>query len=92
MVKGAKLFLIYLRLLLQITEIYGKGRHVIFWNNIMDAGRKKETRKMKEISKTRLSVNCSVTARNLRKSDLCGVIFGCTHNTINECFSKQLFG
>ncbi|XP_062155354.1 uncharacterized protein LOC133863435 [Alnus glutinosa] len=58
----------------------------------MDAGRKKETRKMKEISKTRLSVNCSVTARNLRKSDLCGVIFGCTHNTINECFSKQLFG
>ncbi|KAE7996543.1 hypothetical protein FH972_001257 [Carpinus fangiana] len=58
----------------------------------MDRGRKKVTRKMKEISKTRWTVNCSVTARNLRKSDLCGVIFGCTYNTINECYSKQLFG
>ncbi|GKD18024.1 putative development/cell death domain, kelch-type beta propeller containing protein, partial [Tanacetum coccineum] len=35
--------------------------------------------------------NFSVSARNLRKSDLGAVIFGCTHNTINECLSKQLF-
>ncbi|GJU87467.1 zinc finger, CCHC-type containing protein [Tanacetum coccineum] len=36
--------------------------------------------------------NFSVSARNLRKSDLGAVIFGCTHNTINECLSKMLFG
>ncbi|GKA33566.1 putative development/cell death domain, kelch-type beta propeller containing protein, partial [Tanacetum coccineum] len=35
--------------------------------------------------------NFSVSARNMRKSDLGAVIFGCTHNTINECLSKQLF-
>ena len=36
--------------------------------------------------------NFSLPARNMRKSDLGGVIFGCTHNTINECFTKHLFG
>ncbi|KAK9061089.1 hypothetical protein SSX86_018269 [Deinandra increscens subsp. villosa] len=36
--------------------------------------------------------NYSAPARNLRKSDLHGVICGTTHNTINECLSKQLFG
>ncbi|XP_008804154.1 uncharacterized protein LOC103717508 [Phoenix dactylifera] len=36
--------------------------------------------------------NCSATARNLHKSDLGGVIFGCKHNTMKECLSKQLFG
>ncbi|XP_078445040.1 influenza virus NS1A-binding protein [Wolffia australiana] len=36
--------------------------------------------------------NSSVAARNLSKSDLGGVIFGCKHNTINECLSNQLFG
>nr|XP_010921050.1 actin-binding protein IPP [Elaeis guineensis]XP_010921051.1 actin-binding protein IPP [Elaeis guineensis] len=36
--------------------------------------------------------NSSTTARNLRKSDLGGVIFGCTHNTMKECLSNQLFG
>ncbi|GJY58847.1 putative development/cell death domain-containing protein [Tanacetum coccineum] len=36
--------------------------------------------------------NFSVSARNMRKSDLGAVIFGCTHNTVNECLSKQLFG
>ncbi|PWA84368.1 hypothetical protein CTI12_AA159860 [Artemisia annua] len=36
--------------------------------------------------------NFSIPARNLRKSDLGGVIFGCTHNTINECLTKHLFG
>lgn len=30
--------------------------------------------------------------RNLTKSQLGGVVFGCTKNTIKECLSKQLFG
>ncbi|KAJ3693805.1 hypothetical protein LUZ60_009285 [Juncus effusus] len=36
--------------------------------------------------------NYVLAARNLRKSDLGGVIFGCKHNTIKECLTKQLFG
>ncbi|KAG8067284.1 hypothetical protein GUJ93_ZPchr0005g14770 [Zizania palustris] len=31
-------------------------------------------------------------ARNLRENQLGGVIFGCKHNTIQECLEKQLFG
>lgn len=31
-------------------------------------------------------------ARNLRKNDLGGVIFGCKNTTIKECLFKQLFG
>ncbi|KAL6607774.1 hypothetical protein ACP70R_040837 [Stipagrostis hirtigluma subsp. patula] len=31
-------------------------------------------------------------ARNLRENQLGGVIFGCKHDTIQECFRKQLFG
>uniref|UniRef100_K3XF28 DCD domain-containing protein n=1 Tax=Setaria italica TaxID=4555 RepID=K3XF28_SETIT len=34
----------------------------------------------------------SVAARNLREDELGGVIFGCKHNTMNECLTKQLFG
>ncbi|XP_025888590.1 uncharacterized protein [Solanum lycopersicum] len=30
--------------------------------------------------------------KKLRRSDLGGVIFGCTNNTIKECLAKQLFG
>ncbi|MCD9644360.1 hypothetical protein HAX54_032547 [Datura stramonium] len=30
--------------------------------------------------------------RNLRGSQLGGIIFGCTNNTMKECLSKQLFG
>lgn len=30
--------------------------------------------------------------RNLCKSDLGGVIFGCNNNTMMECLTKQLFG
>ncbi|CAL1402393.1 unnamed protein product [Linum trigynum] len=33
-----------------------------------------------------------VTTRNLRKSELAGVIFGCKHHTIDECLNKKLFG
>ncbi|XP_010489790.1 PREDICTED: uncharacterized protein LOC104767436 [Camelina sativa] len=30
--------------------------------------------------------------RNLKKGDLCGVIFGCKFSTIKECYAKNLFG
>ncbi|KAL5722596.1 hypothetical protein ACHQM5_006102 [Ranunculus cassubicifolius] len=33
-----------------------------------------------------------MNARELRKKELGGVIFGCTHYTINECISKLIFG
>ncbi|CAH9114620.1 unnamed protein product [Cuscuta europaea] len=36
--------------------------------------------------------NYNVPARNLPKSDLGAVIFGCKSHTIDECFSKLLFG
>nr|GLL40351.1 uncharacterized protein LOC109154902 [Ipomoea trifida] len=36
--------------------------------------------------------NFSAPGRNLSKSDLGAVIFGCKHYTIQECFSKMLFG
>ncbi|KAL6848131.1 hypothetical protein ACP4OV_022259 [Aristida adscensionis] len=34
----------------------------------------------------------SVAVRKLPEDQLGGVIFGCKHNTFNECLSKQLFG
>ncbi|XP_010543174.1 PREDICTED: influenza virus NS1A-binding protein homolog isoform X2 [Tarenaya hassleriana] len=34
----------------------------------------------------------SLSCRNLLKSQLGGVIFGCKHTTIKECLSKQIFG
>ncbi|XP_071722349.1 uncharacterized protein [Rutidosis leptorrhynchoides] len=37
-------------------------------------------------------MGCDYDMRNLGKSQLGGVIFGTTKMTINECFSKQLFG
>ncbi|KAL0003449.1 hypothetical protein SO802_017230 [Lithocarpus litseifolius] len=58
----------------------------------MGAGRKTETHTLKENSQSTISKNSSTTARNLRKSELRGVIFGCKHHTIKECLSKQLFG
>jgi hypothetical protein len=30
--------------------------------------------------------------RNIQENQLGGVIFGCKHDTIEECFRKQLFG
>lgn len=50
-------------------------------------GKKKSLKK-----KEKYTVNCSVTARNLRANDLGGIIFGCKHSTIGECYDKQLFG
>ncbi|CAK9160616.1 unnamed protein product [Ilex paraguariensis] len=58
----------------------------------MGAGRKTKTLPLKEKPPPYWTVNCSASARNLRKSDLGGVIFGCKHNTRKECLSRQLFG
>ncbi|XVE78873.1 hypothetical protein DITRI_Ditri14bG0013200 [Diplodiscus trichospermus] len=58
----------------------------------MGARRKKRASTVSEKGQKRFTLNCSTTARNLRKSDLAGVIFGCKHNTYGECLSKQLFG
>ncbi|KAK9283972.1 hypothetical protein L1049_012230 [Liquidambar formosana] len=55
----------------------------------MGKGKKHTIKKKSELSWT---VNCSVTARNLRKGDLGGVIFGCKNNTIKECYCNQIFG
>ncbi|KAI9075996.1 hypothetical protein K1719_042068 [Acacia pycnantha] len=58
----------------------------------MGGGRKTKSYTLPEKSKTSWSMNCSISARNLGKADLAGVIFGCTNNTIQECISKLLFG
>ncbi|GAB2270631.1 hypothetical protein Dimus_005512 [Dionaea muscipula] len=58
----------------------------------MGAGRKKVTLMLKEKTPPQWTQNCSASARNLRKSELGGVIFGCKHSTFKECILKQLFG
>jgi hypothetical protein len=61
----------------------------------MGAGRKTETFYAATPTQTRNNAwhgTCSVAARNLREDELGGVIFGCKHNTMNECLTKQLFG
>ncbi|GMI73413.1 hypothetical protein HRI_001010600 [Hibiscus trionum] len=58
----------------------------------MGAGRKTQTFTAREKAQQQFTVNCSTSARNLRKRDLAGVIFGCKHSTFGECLSKQLFG
>ncbi|TMW90343.1 hypothetical protein EJD97_015878 [Solanum chilense] len=58
----------------------------------MGAGRKTTTVGLNEKSKYTSTVNGSTSARNLRKSDLGSVIFGCKHLTYKECMFKQLFG
>ncbi|GLU21870.1 hypothetical protein SLE2022_379820 [Rubroshorea leprosula] len=59
----------------------------------MGAGRKTRTITVGEKSnQSSASVNSSVSARNLRESDLAGVIFGCKNETYEECLNKQLFG
>ncbi|KAK4351282.1 hypothetical protein RND71_030595 [Anisodus tanguticus] len=71
----------------------------------MGAGRKTTTVTLKEKTRYMSTVNGSVSARNLRKTDLNGsvsarnlrktdlgaVIFGCKHFTYKECLFKQLF-
>ncbi|KAK9291069.1 hypothetical protein L1049_009256 [Liquidambar formosana] len=59
----------------------------------MGAGRKTQTFILKENAPSTPNLaNNSVCARNLRKSHLGGVIFGCKNSTIKECLFKQLFG
>ncbi|XP_048135216.1 uncharacterized protein LOC115743690 isoform X2 [Rhodamnia argentea] len=53
---------------------------------------KKNHHVLKEVCHQHGTSNCSATARNLCKKDLGGVILGCTHHTINECYAKKLFG
>ncbi|RZC63262.1 hypothetical protein C5167_025013 [Papaver somniferum] len=58
----------------------------------MGAGRKKKTNPLPERVVRHPSVNCSVTARNLRTDELGGVILGCTRHTMNECLTNKIFG
>ncbi|XP_041000681.1 uncharacterized protein LOC121246573 isoform X1 [Juglans microcarpa x Juglans regia] len=58
----------------------------------MNRRRKSKKYNFPDKSQTPWTTNCSAPARNLRKSDLGGVIFGCKNNTIEECYSEQLFG
>lgn len=64
----------------------------------MGAGRKTHTvimgekEKEKEKEKSTQFHTSAITARNLRDSDLAGVIFGCKNGTYEECLNKQLFG
>ncbi|CAN0855036.1 Influenza virus NS1A-binding protein homolog A [Linum grandiflorum] len=46
----------------------------------------------KPAAKVSPNIPFSYSTRNLSKTDLAGVIFGCKHYTFNECLSKELFG
>ncbi|KAK3027110.1 hypothetical protein RJ639_042404 [Escallonia herrerae] len=54
----------------------------------MGAGTKTKTLHLKEKSQHPITVNCSAPARNLRKSDIRAVIFGCKNHTIAECYAR----
>lgn len=59
----------------------------------MGAGRKRQTLVISETASYYENPwNRSVSARNLSKSHLGGIIFGCTTSTMKECLFKQLFG
>ncbi|KAF8036845.1 hypothetical protein BT93_C2537 [Corymbia citriodora subsp. variegata] len=53
---------------------------------------KKNNHFLEEVCHQNGTSNRSTTARNLRRKDLGGVILGCTHHTMKECFAKKLFG
>ncbi|KAJ4978262.1 hypothetical protein NE237_009042 [Protea cynaroides] len=59
----------------------------------MEARRKSQTFTLGDRPPSSLATtNNSATARNLKKEDLGGVVFGCKNNTMKECLSKQIFG
>ncbi|CAI9103000.1 OLC1v1001409C1 [Oldenlandia corymbosa var. corymbosa] len=58
----------------------------------MDAGRKANTLPHIEKAEPEWTGRCTVSTRNLRKSELGGVIFGCKNYTIAECKKRSLFG
>ncbi|KAF6174107.1 hypothetical protein GIB67_020289 [Kingdonia uniflora] len=62
--------------------------------NVMPGSRKKKNQILisREEPTCHSTVNGSVKARNLMMTSLGGVIFGCTHNTLNECLTKRIFG
>ncbi|CAA0382016.1 unnamed protein product [Arabidopsis thaliana] len=57
----------------------------------MGAGRKTETYTLAQDGQY-ISGYGNMCVRNLKKGDLCGVIFGCKFSTIKECYAKNLFG
>ncbi|CAI9103003.1 OLC1v1001412C2 [Oldenlandia corymbosa var. corymbosa] len=58
----------------------------------MGAGRKTKMIPIQEKAERERTVNCSVSAKNLRNRELGSVIFGCTDKTIDECKANNLFG
>lgn len=89
---------LYMILLLQYTFMFTNGCVLCIVDNFqrMGTGRKAETYNVaapkQDRSNTRWYGDQSFPARNLGEDALAGVIFGCTNKTMNECFSKQLFG
>lgn len=63
------------------------------WIYRMGAGRKHEIFRLNETVpfNPEQTPNASI-GRNLVKSNLGGVIFGCKNSTIKECLLKQIFG
>ncbi|EXB25851.1 Influenza virus NS1A-binding protein-A-like protein [Morus notabilis] len=55
----------------------------------MGAGRKTQTFTLQGKTQPQWTSNSSSNWRNLKKQDLGGVIFGCKHSTIKECYSKH---
>lgn len=58
----------------------------------MAGGKKSKKSSLNQKFKPFTKANCSAPARNLGKSDLGAVIFGCKNYTIDECYTKKLFG
>ncbi|KAK9168025.1 hypothetical protein Syun_000165 [Stephania yunnanensis] len=55
-------------------------------------GRKKRSAKVGEEQQRPVTVNASVSARNLTRDKLAAVILGCSNETFEECHSKRIFG
>ncbi|KAK9124635.1 hypothetical protein Sjap_014237 [Stephania japonica] len=55
-------------------------------------GRKTRSVKVGKVQQRPVTVNASVSARNLTSDKLAAVILGCSHETYDECHSKQIFG
>ena len=63
------------------------------WTYRMGVGRKQENFQLNDNLLPKMKQPATTYfARNLGKSNLGGVIFGCKNNTFKECLSKQIFG
>lgn len=58
----------------------------------MGAGRRTQTVNVHDNTAWSTTPNNGLFTRKLHMGDMCAVIFGCTHNTMAECLSKQIFG